>query len=313
MRPPKKPKHAVPPAPPPRPLTGEAELDEIIEDYERKPRPSLSSLLADRVKSRADRAERTSKTAGIRKESSARLSLTDRRNEKERAARRRRLKIAGISALIVALLAGAAYLLFYSPVFAVKAAHVSVEVRDEAGIIDDTAIVSLAHSEVGTPVLRVDAGRLERELEDLPEVSEASVSASFPSSLTVHVTADTPIACIGTAGECTPVLADGTEVPSVSPEVAAQLPVVSMSLNDETERRLQGVLDAVGALPEQIRSQVTSATMSDSGLVELSLPESTVKWGEPVDHEKKARVLEVLMTSPAGTYDVSTPDSPVTY
>ena len=311
MRPPKKPKHAAPP--PRRRSTGEPELDEIIETYERKPRQSLPRLLAQRAATKDERGPAPGEEPAGRKESSRRFSLDERRSEKDRARRRKRLAICGVSALIVALLAWAAYVLFYSPIFAVSAENLSVEVRDDAGIIDDAEITALARAQVGTPVLRVDAGSLERALEELPEVAEASVEASFPSTLAVRVTANIPIACIGIPGSCTPVLADGTEVTSVTEEAAAALPVVSMTLGDETSARLQGLLDAVAALPEDLRVAVTAASISDTGLIEFSLSEATVKWGESADNEKKARVLAVLLTTPAGTYDVSTPDSPVTY
>ena len=77
--------------------------------------------------------------------------------------------------------------------------------------------------------------------------------------------------------------------------------------------QLQDLLDAIAALPQDVRARVQAASINPSGLIEFSLDSATIKWGTSTENEAKARIITVLLTQPATTYDVTVPGAPVTY
>ncbi len=67
------------------------------------------------------------------------------------------------------------------------------------------------------------------------------------------------------------------------------------------------------ALPPELGSQVTGTTAGTPDSVVLTLASGAqVVWGSPDDSERKVRVLQVLLATPAEVYDVSAPGTPVT-
>ncbi len=64
--------------------------------------------------------------------------------------------------------------------------------------------------------------------------------------------------------------------------------------------------------------EITIAVLEDNELrafhdIEFSLDSATIKWGTSTENETKARIITVLLTQPATTYDVTVPGAPVTY
>lgn len=109
--------------------------------------------------------------------------MRERRVAVKRAQSRKRLKWVVLGAVIV-IVAVTALAVLGSPLFAVRADQLTVTgnvytdpVRLEA-VVDDL---------VGTPTLRVDTQRLERELEAIPWVERATVTVDFPRSATIDI------------------------------------------------------------------------------------------------------------------------------
>ena len=82
------------------------------------------------------------------------------------------------------------------------------------------------------------------------------------------------------------------------------------------QERAQGASDiasALGALDEGTRSQVAAITSTGSQVSFTLRGGQVVKWGTSADAPQKARVLATLLANvTASTYDVSSPNHPVT-
>src|SRR5690606_25456851 len=109
--------------------------------------------------------------------------MRERRVAVKRAQSRKRLKWAVLAAVVVIVgVAGLAVL--GSPLFAVQADQLTVtgNVYTDPDRLDE-----IVDDLVGTPTLRVDTQRLERELEAIPWVERARVTVDFPHSATIDI------------------------------------------------------------------------------------------------------------------------------
>lgn len=246
------------------------------------------------------------KPAG-RKASSAPLDLEEHRRAARAKRRRLRLRRLGMILGAIAAVCLIVYALFFSPLFSIKAENVAIESTDPASVLPAEDVAAIARMRAGTPVLRVDTEALEAELESLTEVKDALVVRDFPSGLTVRVIAREPVACLVRGEDCVAVDAQGVELPEA--KAAGALPKISGEASD----RMPQLLDAMAALPKDVRERIAGAAISETGLIEFDLGGPVVKWGQSEDNEKKAEVLALLITQEASTYDVSIPTSPVTY
>lgn len=248
-----------------------------------------------------------------RKKSSDPYVLTDKIEKKKQARRKQLLLRMAAFIAAIGLVAGAIWLLFFSSFFVVKEDKIELTIDDPAGVVNEEQVREIARTATGTPVLRLSAAEIEGQLEENPAVLDASVSSSFPNGMTVDITAREPVACVGDEGTCVGISEDAVQL-EISDEVRATLPRLTMDLDgDHAKAQLTGLLDAVATMPEDVRGRVQTATISSSGLIEFQLDSGVIKWGPSEENEKKARIIAVLLDQPAGTYDVTLPDAPVTY
>lgn len=270
-------------------------------------RARVAKLRRERMKSAAPKPP----VPTHRKRSSDPYPLSEKIALRRRARRRTLLIRLAVAAGVLALAGGAVWLLFFSTVFSVRDVNVAIE--DPAGVVDEAEISAILGEAEGTPVLRLAEGELEERLLGIPAVASARVDGAFPRGVTVEITARVPVACVGAGDSCSGIAADATRL-DVGPELMATLPKVSMDLESEwAAEHLQGLLDAIAALPEDVHGRVRGASITESGLIEFALDSGTIKWGRSEENEKKARVITVLLTQEAGTYDVTLPGAPVTY
>lgn len=234
--------------------------------------------------------------------------------ETKRKARRKKLLLRSLALLTgIAIVAGVVWALFFSSLFTVDSESIEVAIDDPVGIVDETEVRQIAETAVGKPVLRMPGGEIESALEDLPEVLDATVTTSFPNGMAVTIDAREPIACVGTSDSCVGISDDATQI-ALTQEQRDSLPKITMNVDsDRAQAQLTGLIDAVSTLPEDVRARVQTASVSDSGLIEFQLDEGLVKWGPSEQNEKKARIIAVLLEQSAGTYDVTSPDAPITY
>ena len=113
--------------------------------------------------------------------------LRERRLAVRKAEGRKRLKWALLALAVVAIVVGGLAVLG-SSLFAVE--EVDVE---GAVYTDQDALAAVVDDLQGTPVLRVDTGKAERELEAIPWVEDARVTTDFPHRVRIELRERTPV------------------------------------------------------------------------------------------------------------------------
>ncbi len=205
----------------------------------------------------------------------------------------RKLILAGFAVVLVA--AVAVWLVAFSSVFGVstvtvRGAHrVSVEqVRAAAGITS------------GAPLVRLDTEAIRARVETLPEVASATVSTSFPSTVTIRITERVALGVVRAAtGGFMLVDRTGDQFRHV-PRRPAHLPLLVVP--DGTDARTTGgaVATVAADLPAGVRAHVASIQALDPTAISLLMHSGrVVRWGGPQRSADKARVLPAPCTSPA--------------
>ena len=234
------------------------------------------------------------------------VDVTGARKHQERAKRRRWLKRAGLAALVGALLAGIAWVVWGSPWLLAR----QVEVTGVA-VVTTQDVVDAASVPLGTPLAAIDAAGIEARVVDaLPAVAAAKVSRVWPGTVSIAVTERQAVLAVPLSREFLWVSADGVIFHRTSEAPAGVLTATSGIANVQ----VIGAMAAVAAaLPEQVRSQAStmSAASQDSIVVTLS-DGRKITWGSADESELKARVVVPLLGVKAREYDVSAPTHPTT-
>ena len=228
--------------------------------------------------------------------------------ERARAHRRLTWRNAAWVAAVVAVLAAAAWVVLASPLLAVRTIEVTGTQRLAAA-----DVAAVAEPARGVPLARVDTGQIAEQLRELPLVRAVEVERSWPSTVRVAVTERQAMAAVpGAEGGFDVVDTDGVVMES-SAEAPAGVPVVQVDVASAGSETVREAVDVLGALPVDLRGQVTTVSAATRDSVTLTLGSgATVFWGSADDSERKAQVLAVLLKTPAAEYDVSSPDTPVT-
>lgn len=224
--------------------------------------------------------------------------------EDHRAARRpeRRRWRRPLAVVVVAILAVAiAWLIWWSPVLAVREVRVlgattvsEQEVRDAAGV------------PLGTPLARVSAQDVTRSVSQLGPVRDAEVRYGWPDVLVVVVQERTPVAVVEENGSKR--FVDADDVAYAPAPVGVRLPVV----NAEGTARAAAVA-VVAQLPAALSARVSAVRAGSPDDVVLVLGDGTrVRWGSSADGERKAEVATALLVRQPRLVDVSAPELPTT-
>lgn len=194
--------------------------------------------------------------------------LKARRVAVNRAAGRRRLLWVGVAAGVV-LVAVAVVAVLASTIFDVRNVGVQSEYTDKALI--DRIVGELR----GTPILRVDTARYERELEASPWVESAKVTTDFPHSVTIDIRERHPQAAfVGSDGQWRVIDREGRVLAVLGSRPLAYMPITGTAPDSEAGQFAGPVFASAAqlviALPSEIRS-ITSSVGADATTGELSL------------------------------------------
>lgn len=249
-----------------------------------------------------------------------RATLARRRHERAEVRRftrrrtaRRRGWIIGLSS--VALLVAFIAIAVFTPLMSVR----TIEVAGTNRLDPATVQEALAPLE-GRPLAQVSNAEVQALLEEFVLVQSYTVQRTPPSTLVVRVVEREPIGRVAQDGGEVVVDAAGVVLWQVgsdgAPDAGLTLPVVEAGALGSEAFLAAGRVSL--ALPEEFRAEVTRVTASSPENVELHLTSgATVTWGSADDSQRKAQVLTSLITATqdAGvtSYDVSSPDTPVTH
>ncbi|GGL22027.1 FtsQ-type POTRA domain-containing protein [Phycicoccus endophyticus] len=235
-------------------------------------------------------------------------SSASRFRERALARRRRPWRRALATVLVLAVLAGAGWVLGWTQVLGLR----DVEVVGVGGR-EARRVEQLVDVAPGTPLVRVDTSAVEAAVRQRVTVAEVSVHRSWPGTLVVDVVPRVAAIVVkNPAGRLQVVDATGVAFGTVK-KAPKGVPVVtatgSRSMRPEA---LQAALALLRDLPEDLAGEVSALRVSSADLVTFTLRGHTVIWGGEAEPERKTRVLRALLTTKAKVIDVSAPDTPVT-
>jgi cell division protein FtsQ len=167
---------------------------------------------------------------------------------------------------------------------------------------------------VGTNVLHVDIRAAMAKLESNGWIAEASARRELPSTIVIEVRERVPVATTILEGRRAVVMGDGSVIEDIT---LSKLPRIWVRGGSLSERSLVPAAAALRALSDEVRAEVSAASVRPDGSLVLQLEGGVgVVYGPPVEFVEKARVLaELLRWADVGglriaTLDVTVPQAP---
>ena len=205
--------------------------------------------------------------------------------------------------LVGAVLCGAVYAVFFSPLLGVTSVQIT-------GAPDDVTAKVQAAVDVpnGTPLARVDLDQVAARVKGVPEVSAVEVARGWPDTLAVTVTPRVPVAVTSANGQLW--LLDDTGDPYLAvgspPAGLVTVQLVAPGVGDPSTA---AALTVAAALTADFRNQVASISARTAFDVELTLTDGRkIVWGEATDSARKMQILPALLAAQKGTeYDITDP------
>jgi cell division protein FtsQ len=224
-----------------------------------------------------------------------------------------------VAAVLPLLLATAAWVLWGSPLFAVRAVQVDGVQVDGVHSLSAAEVRDAAGLRPGTPLLRVDLDGAAARVRRLPQVATAQVSRGWPDRVVVTVAERVPVAVVERAGQRTLVDAGGVLFDTLTGPAPAGVVPLDVAAPGPADPATRAALAAVEALPGEVRGQVTRVAAPTPGEVTLTVAGPvTVLWGDGGAPAAKAAALRGLLDqlrtgalAKAAVIDVSAPDAVV--
>jgi cell division protein FtsQ len=208
--------------------------------------------------------------------------------------------------LLIGLMVGSVWLVYFSEVLAVKDVEVegartlgSEEVRDVAAVPS------------GLPLARVDLDAIRARVEALAVVRDADVTRAWPDRVVIDVEERVAVAVVEIGGRTRGMDAEGVVFRDY-PKPPPGLPQVRTSSDTRSDALREAAL-VVEALPAEVSRRVDHVEVATIDQISLVLRDGkSVVWGSAEESEAKAEVLAGLLQQPGRTYDVSVPGQPTT-
>jgi cell division protein FtsQ len=210
------------------------------------------------------------------------------------------------AALVLALLVGGTWLVYFSSVVTVR--DVSVQ---GTRTVSTVRVRAVAKTPIGRQLARVDLGAIRARVETIPAVKSVSVSRSWPHTVAISITERTPVAVVDRGAGLQAVDEDGVLFGSY-PRQPADLPLVHTAPDVKSEA-LAEAAHVVSSLRPDLRTIVDRVEVETVDRIRLILSGGrTVMWGSAEQSADKAAVLAVLLKQDAREIDVSVPGRPTT-
>jgi cell division protein FtsQ len=220
-----------------------------------------------------------------------------------RPRRSRRWLAVLLLAVVAALAGGTVWLVYFSDVLTVRTVSV-----DGNHALSARQVVKAAQVPMETPLARQDLEAIARRTTSLPAVERATVSRTWPRTLTVTVVERRPVLAVRQAEGY--LLVDRL---GVAYEQRRSVPkgVVLANVNPGDSALLRDVGGVAAALPETLRSKVDTITTIDRDAITVELRSGIrVNWGNSADSPLKAQIVEALLKRKPVAIDVSSPHNP---
>ena len=246
------------------------------------------------------------------------LDFQARVREKKKVSRRLVLIRTGVVVVVMALIAGLAWLLFLSPVFRLQTDKIDVS-GGNAWVSNDR-VVSIVANQGDRSLLLISTNGVEQEISGMAGVTDAKVRKSFPHGLEVTFDAQEPTAVFKDAQDkLTAVDRQGRVLNTVSKPVKG-VPVIQVSTVNraQQDQAVRQTLRILSTMPEAMRHSVTKVTAEtqDSITTELDQGKHVIIWGDGSDLKLKQAVVDKIINDPSKIgdkhqLDVSAPLRPI--
>ena len=246
------------------------------------------------------------------------LDFQARVREKKKVSRRLVLIRTGVVLLVVALIAGLAWLFFLSPVFRLQTDKINVSGGN--AWVSDERVASIVAHQGDRSLLLISTNGVEQEISGMAGVTDAKVRKSFPHGLEVTFDAQEPTAVFKDAQDkLTAVDRQGRVLNTVSKPVKG-VPVIQVSTVNraQQDQAVRQTLRILSTMPEAMRHSVTKVTAEtqDSITTELDQGKHVIIWGDGSDLKLKQAVVDKIIndSSKIGDkhqLDVSAPLRPI--
>ncbi|MFC4244804.1 cell division protein FtsQ/DivIB [Gryllotalpicola reticulitermitis] len=273
-------------------------------ESEREP-AAQADAPADAPGSRLDTWRSVRRAAGERR----RVERNEARRFTARTRRRRQIQLA--CAAFVVLVIGGAVGAAYSPLMALR--HIDVV---GAHGVKAAQVQQALRAELGKPLPLVRNSDVRHALDDFRLIESYSTELEPPSTLVVRITERTPLAVVK-SGSSYELVDQAGVVLAAAAKPQAGYPMVTLTAGQQPESSpgYAAAASVIAALPAAVRSQVTAASATSPNDVTLSLAGGkTVVWGSADQLQLKTEDLQALLkgAGAAHTYDVSSPEAPIT-
>jgi cell division protein FtsQ len=223
---------------------------------------------------------------------------------------RRWLAWRGLVALFVllALVAGAVWLVFFSSVLAVSGATI-----EGNSVLDPREVRQAAALPAGEPLATVDLDAVAARIEGLAPVKSVDVSRAWPDKVRIAIRERVPVAVVEQDGAVRGLDREGVVFRDY-PSAPRDLPLVRMSARTRADA-LAEAATVVGVLPADLAAKVDFVEVETIDTIALKMHNGrTILWGSADDSVSKAKVVAVLLDAApaADTYDVTVPGQPTT-
>jgi cell division protein FtsQ len=209
--------------------------------------------------------------------------------------------------VVLALLAGGAWLVEFSSVLVTKSVKVVGVPPGEV-----SAIVGRAAVPMGTPLAKVDTAAISRRVIVAQTLARVTVSRSYPNTILITAISRVPVLAVkNPQGQVQVVDSQGVVYATVS--VAPKgVPLIDTVENPSSLESMRAAMAVLRALSAGQRAQVTNVTVQGPNMVTLRLGAVTVMWGGASEPELKVKVMTALLRQKdVATIDVSAPRTPV--
>ena len=223
--------------------------------------------------------------------------------------RRRAWRAAFFALAAAGIVAAAGWVLFDSPLLAVRSVTVT-----GTHIVPASDVLAAAGIQPGMPLIRVNTAQVAARVDAIRQVRSAQVTRSWPDRVVITVREWTPaLALIAPGGGYDLADPDGVVLQWVTSR-PADLPLYpappGRSLRGDPDYAAAAAV--VGELPAWLRHAVESVTAPNPDQVTLRLAgQVTVVWGGADRAAAKAQELIALLPTHMRYYDVSAPGSAV--
>jgi len=218
------------------------------------------------------------------------------------------VRAAFLTALILAILAGAAWALLGSSLLVVR--HVVVTGNR---LVTAAQVRTAARIPAGQPLARVDTGAAAHRVERIAAVLSVTVRRSWPDTVVITVRERTPVLAVRAAGGYDLVDEHGVIVRWAAHRPAGMAVLTAPLAGLRGSSGVRAAALVLRQLPAQLRAQIVAVSAPSATAVTLHLNgRVTVLWGGIGHAAQKWAELELLFKTHARSYDVSDPSTAVT-